>query len=154
MCSRDYTWLTGRAPLPPLWALGNQQSRWSYYPESRVREVARGFRESRTPADVIYLDIDYMDGFRVFTWNKQHFPDPQKLIADLRAQGFRVILIVDPGVKLDPNYYAYAQGRAGGHFVKTADGEELHAYGVARRLRLPRLHRPEGARVVRLALQD
>ncbi|HVF43638.1 MAG TPA: glycoside hydrolase family 31 protein [Pyrinomonadaceae bacterium] len=123
----DYTWLTGRAPMPPLWALGNQQSRWSYYPESRVREVARGFRESRTPADVIYLDIDYMDGFRVFTWNKERFPDPPKMIADLRAEGFRVVLIVDPGVKVDPNYHAYAQGRAGGHFVKTAGGEELHA---------------------------
>lgn len=123
----DYTNLTGRAPLPPLWALGNQQSRWSYYPESRVREVARGFRESRTPADVIYLDIDYMDGFRVFTWNKERFPDPSKLIADLRAEGFRVVLIVDPGVKVDPNYYAYTQGQAGGHFVKTADGKELNA---------------------------
>lgn len=123
----DYSNLTGRAPMPPLWALGNQQSRWSYYPESRVREVARGFRESRTPADVIYLDIDYMDGFRVFTWNKERFPDPRKLIADLRAEGFRVVLIVDPGVKVDPNYYAYTQGQAGGHFVKTAGGEELHA---------------------------
>jgi alpha-glucosidase len=123
----DYTDLTGRAPLPPLWALGNQQSRWSYYPESRVREVARGFRESRTPADVIYLDIDYMDGFRVFTWNKERFPDPSKMIADLRAEGFRVVLIIDPGVKVDPNYYAYQQGQAGGYFVKNADGSELHA---------------------------
>lgn len=123
----DYSWLTGRASMPPLWALGNQQSRWSYYPESRVREVARGFRESRTPADVIYLDIDYMDGFRVFTWNKERFPNPSKLLADLRAEGFRVVLIIDPGVKVDPNYYAYVQGQAGGHFVKTADGKELHA---------------------------
>ncbi len=73
---RDYTNLTGRTPLPPLWALGNQQSRWSYYPEARVREVARGFRESKIPADVIYLDIDYMDGFRVFTWNRERFPNP------------------------------------------------------------------------------
>ncbi|MDT7807839.1 MAG: alpha-glucosidase [Acidobacteriota bacterium] len=124
---RDYTDLTGRAPLPPLWALGNQQSRWSYYPESRVREVARGFRESHVPADVIYLDIDYMDGFRVFTWNHERFPDPAKMIADLRAEGFRVVVIVDPGVKVDPNYYAYQQGQAGGHFVKTSDGQELHA---------------------------
>jgi alpha-glucosidase len=124
---QDYLSLTGRAPLPPLWALGNQQSRWSYYPESRVREVARGFRESRTPADVIYLDIDYMDGFRVFTWNNERFPDPSKLISDLRAEGFRVVLIIDPGVKVDPNYYAYQQGQAGGHFVKNADGSELHA---------------------------
>ncbi|HEX8720945.1 MAG TPA: TIM-barrel domain-containing protein [Pyrinomonadaceae bacterium] len=124
---RDYTELTGRTPLPPLWALGNQQSRWSYTPESRVREVARGFRESKVPADVIYLDIDYMDGFRVFTWNRERFPDPAKMIADLRAEGFRVVLIVDPGVKVDPNYSAYREGRAGGHFVRTAGGDELHA---------------------------
>ncbi|PYS84635.1 MAG: hypothetical protein DMF67_04565 [Acidobacteria bacterium] len=124
---RDYTELTGRAPLPPVWALGNQQSRWSYSPESRVREVAKGFRDSRIPADVIYLDIDYMDGYRVFTWDKTRFPDPSKMIADLRAEGFRVVLIVDPGVKVDPNYYAYQQGQAGNHFVKNADGTELHA---------------------------
>jgi alpha-glucosidase len=124
---RDYTDLTGRAPLPPVWALGNQQSRWSYYPEARVREVARGFRESRIPADVIYLDIDYMDGFRVFTWNRERFPDPSKMISDLREQGFRVVVIVDPGIKVDPNYFAYKDGQAGGHFVKNSDGSELHA---------------------------
>ncbi|HEX8291938.1 MAG TPA: glycoside hydrolase family 31 protein [Pyrinomonadaceae bacterium] len=124
---RDYTGLTGRAPLPPLWALGNQQSRWSYYPEARVREVARGFRESKIPADVIYLDIDYMDGFRVFTWNRKHFPDPPKMISDLRAEGFRAVLIIDPGIKVDPNYFAYKDGQAGGHFVRNAGGSELHA---------------------------
>jgi alpha-glucosidase len=124
---RDYTELTGRAPLPPLWALGNQQSRWSYYPEARVREVARAFRESRVPADVIYLDIDYMDGFRVFTWNRERFPDPAKMIADLRAEGFRIVVIIDPGIKVDPNYFAYRDGQAGGHFVRDADGGELHA---------------------------
>jgi alpha-glucosidase len=124
---RDYTDLTGRAPLPPLWALGNQQSRWSYYPEARVREVARGFRESKVPADVIYLDIDYMDGYRVFTWNRERFPDPTKLIADLREQGFRTVVIIDPGIKVDPNYFAYKDGQAGGHFVRNSDGSELHA---------------------------
>ncbi|MCA1614707.1 MAG: DUF4968 domain-containing protein [Acidobacteria bacterium] len=123
----DYTDLTGRTPLPPLWALGNQQSRWSYYPEARVREVARGFRESKIPADVIYLDIDYMDGFRVFTWNRERFPDPAKMIADLRQQGFRVVVIIDPGIKVDDNYRAYAEGKAGGHFVRDARGGELHA---------------------------
>ncbi|HEX8351432.1 MAG TPA: TIM-barrel domain-containing protein [Pyrinomonadaceae bacterium] len=123
----DYTGLTGRTPLPPLWALGNQQSRWSYYPEARVREVARGFRESRIPADVIYLDIDYMEGFRVFTWNRERFPDPAKMISDLREQGFRVVVIIDPGIKVDENYHAYREGKAGGHFVRTAGGDELHA---------------------------
>ncbi|MET0625076.1 MAG: TIM-barrel domain-containing protein [Pyrinomonadaceae bacterium] len=124
---RDYTDLTGRTPLPPLWALGNQQSRWSYYPEARVREVARGFRESKIPADVIYLDIDYMDGFRVFTWNRERFPNPSKMISDLREQGFRVVVIIDPGIKVDENYHAYREGKAGGHFVRNADGSELHA---------------------------
>src|SRR2546423_12655106 len=124
---RDYTDLTGRTPLPPLWALGNQQSRWAYSPESRVREVARGFRESKIPADVIYLDIEYMDGYRVFTWDKTRFPDPSKLISDLSASGFRTVVIIDPGVKVNPNYYVYQQGRSRGDFVKTADGQELHA---------------------------
>ncbi|HLM55687.1 MAG TPA: glycoside hydrolase family 31 protein [Pyrinomonadaceae bacterium] len=124
---RDYTDLTGRAPLPPLWALGNQQSRWSYFPESRVREIARRFRETRTPLDVLYLDIDYMDGYRVFTWDKTRFPDPARLISDLKAEGIRVVLIIDPGIKADPNYFVYQQGRAGNHFVREADGGELNA---------------------------
>lgn len=124
---RDYTDLTGRTPQPPLWALGNQQSRWSYYPESRVREVARGFRESRIPVDVIYLDIDYMDGYRVFTWNRERFSNPSKLTSDLREQGIRTVLIIDPGIKVDPNYQVYKDGQAGGHFVRAADGSELHA---------------------------
>ena len=123
---QDYTNLTGRTPLPPMWALGNQQSRWSYFPESRVREVARAFRESRTPADVIYLDIDYMDGFRVFTWDKARFPDPPKLISDLRRDGFRTVLIIDPGIKVDENYRVYTEGKAGGHFVKDEKGAEFH----------------------------
>ena len=124
---RDYTDLTGRTPLPPVWALGNQQSRWAYSPESQVRAVARGFRESRVPADVIYLDIEYMDGYRIFTWDKTRFPDPVKLIADLRRDGFRVVVIIDPGVKADPNYSVYQDGQRLGHFVKTAEGRELNA---------------------------
>jgi alpha-glucosidase len=123
---RDYTALTGRTPLPPMWALGNQQSRWSYFPEARVREVARGFRETKTPADVIYLDIDYMDGFRVFTWDKTRFPDPPKLISDLRREGFRTVVIIDPGIKVDTNYRVYKEGQAGGHFVRDENGAEFH----------------------------
>lgn len=122
----DYTRLTGRTPLPPIWALGNQQSRWSYFPEKRVREIADGFRKNRIPADVIYLDIDYMDDYRVFTWDKKRFPDPAKMIGDLRKDGFRTVLIIDPGIKVDPNYHAYADGQKKGIFVRNPDGSELN----------------------------
>lgn len=123
----DYTTLTGRCPLPPLWALGYQQSRWSYYPQDRVRDLARQFREKRIPADVIYLDIDYMDEFRVFTWNQAHFPDPKQLTSDLMADGFRLVVIVDPGIKADENYRIYCEGRDRGHFCQTHEGNELRA---------------------------
>jgi len=122
----DYAELTGKTPLPPMWALGYQQSRWSYFPESRVREIADGFRKNKIPADVIYLDIDYMDGYRVFTWDKRRFPDPPKLISDLKAEGFQTVLIVDPGIKVDNNYRAYSDGQKIGIFVKNSDGTELH----------------------------
>ena len=123
----DYTRLTGRTPLPPLWSLGYQQSRYSYYPEAKVREIARGLRDRRIPADTIVLDIDYMDGYRVFTWDKKNFPDPPKLIADLRDMGLRTVVIIDPGIKVDENYHAYREGRAGGFFHRTAQGREFHA---------------------------
>ncbi|HVF51754.1 MAG TPA: TIM-barrel domain-containing protein [Pyrinomonadaceae bacterium] len=123
----DYTKLTGRTELPPVWSLGYQQSRYSYFPEARVREIARNFRERRIPADVIHLDIDYMDGFRIFTWDKTRFPDPPKMLADLRRDGFRVVVIIDPGIKVDENYAAYREGRAGGFFHRTAAGQEFHA---------------------------
>jgi alpha-glucosidase len=122
----DYAELTGKTPLPPIWALGNQQSRWSYFPEARVREIADGFRKNRIPADVIYLDIDYMNGYRVFTWDKSRFPDPPKLVSDLKAQGFQTVLIVDPGIKVDENYSVYRSGQLAGIFVKNPDGTELH----------------------------
>jgi alpha-glucosidase len=121
-----YTELTGRTPMPPLWSLGNQQSRYSYMSEDEVREVARGFRERDIPCDVIYLDIHYMDGYRVFTWNKERFPDPGILISDLGEQGFRVVTIVDPGVKVDENYPVYVEGRKRDLFCKNLDGGDYH----------------------------
>jgi alpha-glucosidase len=120
-----YSALTGRTPLPPIWALGNQQSRWSYFPEKRVREIADGFRKNRIPADVIYLDIDYMDGYRVFTWDKKRFPDPAKMISELKADGFKTVLIIDPGLKVDQNYEVYKDGKRKNVFVKNPDGSLL-----------------------------
>ncbi|MDP9411012.1 MAG: glycoside hydrolase family 31 protein [Actinomycetota bacterium] len=121
-----YTELTGCTPMPPLWALGNQQCRYSYMDEEEVREVARGFRERDIPCDVIYLDIHYMDGYRVFTWDRERFPDPEKLISDLREEGFRVVTIVDPGVKADESYLVYVEGRERDLYCKTQSGAEYH----------------------------
>lgn len=122
---KDYANLTGKTPLPPIWALGNQQSRWSYFPESRVRTIAEEFRRNKIPADVIYLDIDYMNEYRVFTWNKERFPNPKKLIDDLKADGFKTVLIIDPGIKVDKNYDVYADGLGKDVYVKNPDGTNL-----------------------------
>ena len=119
----NYTELVGRMPLPPRWALGYNQSRYSYYPEKVVRFIADNFRLRHIPCDVIVLDIDYMDGYRVFTWNKERFPDPARMIADLRKEGFHVVTILDPGIKIDPNYWVYKEGLAGNDFVRMPDGK-------------------------------
>ena len=124
---RDYTALTGRGALPPLWALGYQQSRWSYMTQQKVLDVAHEFRARRIPADVIYLDIDHMDGFRVFTWNPKTFPDPKSMLDRLHADGFHAVTIVDPGIKFDDHYPIYRSGRGQGIYVRNADGSELHA---------------------------
>ncbi|MEH6437142.1 glycoside hydrolase family 31 protein [Massilia sp. DD77] len=123
---QDYTALTGRGALPPLWALGYHQSRWSYMSQEQVLDVAQEFRKRRIPADALYLDIDHMDGFRVFTWNAGTFPDPKKMLDQLHGQGFRAVTIVDPGIKRDEGFPIYRSGRAGGHYVRKADGGELH----------------------------
>ncbi|KVV15266.1 glycoside hydrolase family 31 protein [Flavobacterium sp. TMP13] len=117
-----YTHLTGKPELPPLWALGYHQCKWSYYPESKVKEVAAKFRELKIPCDAIYLDIDYMDGFRCFTWNKEHFPDPKKMVAELAEDGFKTVVIIDPGIKIDENYWVYNEALEKDYFCKRADG--------------------------------
>ena len=118
----DYTKLTGRMELPPMWSLGYQQSRWSYYPEATVRNLAKNFRDKKIPCDVIYLDIHYMDGYRVFTWNNERFPNPGQMISDLKKEGFKIIPITDPGIKTDPNYFAAKEGLEKNLFAKYPDG--------------------------------
>lgn len=118
--------LTGRMELPPLWALGYQQCRWSYYPESQVREIAEGFRSRRIPCDVLWLDIDYMDGYRVFTFDKSYFPDPKRLNDHLHGMGFKTVWMIDPGVKVDGKYTVYTEGHANRLYVQANDGSEYH----------------------------
>jgi alpha-glucosidase len=122
-----FTTLTGRMPLPPLWALGYHQCRYSYYPESRVRFIADNFRERRIPADVLWLDIHYLNGYNPFTWDRTRFPDPARLVGDLRKMGFRTITIIDPHPKKQPGWSVYDSGLAGGHFVKNPNGTVLEA---------------------------
>ncbi|KQB42243.1 glycoside hydrolase family 31 protein [Flavobacterium aquidurense] len=117
-----YTDLTGKPELPPLWVLGYHQCKWSYYPESKVKEITSKFRELKIPCDAIYLDIDYMEGFRCFTWNKQYFPDPKQMVADLAEDGFKTVVIIDPGIKIDKDYWVYQEALEKDYFCKRADG--------------------------------
>ncbi len=119
-----YAWLTGPTPLPPLWSLGYQQSRYSYYPEARVRAIADRLRSDKIPADAIYLDIDYQQNNRPFTVNRERFPAFEQMIKDLAAQQFHIVLITDLHIAKLPNasYSPYDTGMAGDHFVKNPDG--------------------------------
>jgi alpha-glucosidase len=123
--SESYTELTGRPELPPMWALGYHQCKWSYYPEKIVRNICNEFRNRRIPCDAIYLDIDYMDGFRCFTWNKDYFPDPKKMVSELAQKGFKTIVIIDPGIKVDKNYSVYKEAKEKDYFCKRMDGPPM-----------------------------
>ena len=119
----NYTDLTGKPhALPPLWALGFHQCKWSYYPESKVKEVTAKFRDLKIPCDAIYLDIDYMEGFRCFTWNKEYFPDPKRMVKELADDGFKTVAIIDPGIKVDKDYWVYQEGLKNDYFCRRADG--------------------------------
>jgi len=120
--SASYTCLTGKAKLPPLWALGFQQCKWSYFPEAKVKDIANKFRKEQIPCDAIYLDIDYMDQYKCFTWNETHFPSPQKMVAELKEMGFKLAVIIDPGIKIEQGYEIFDHGKAGEYFCKRADG--------------------------------
>lgn len=137
-----YADLTGHMPLPPLWSLGHQQSRYSYYPDKLVEQVVARYRKDDLPLDAVHLDIHYMQGYRDFTWNREWFPDPRGFTDRLRRQGVKVVTIVDPGIKFQPpapgaktdsgdrpqlasqneSYYVYNQGKAGDYFLKRKDG--------------------------------
>ncbi|MGB3607407.1 glycoside hydrolase family 31 protein [Psychroserpens sp.] len=119
----SYTDLTGKPHvLPPLWALGFHQCKWSYYPESKVKAITSKFRELKIPCDAIYLDIDYMDGFRCFTWNKEYFPDPKRMVKELADDGFKTVAIIDPGIKIDKDYAVFKEALDKDYFCKRADG--------------------------------
>ncbi|EHQ07404.1 glycoside hydrolase family 31 [Leptonema illini DSM 21528] len=119
---RSYAQLTGQPFLPPVWALGYHQSRWSYRSQKKVLEIAKTARQHRLPLDVIHLDIHYMDRYRVFTWNPEKFAEPERLHAELAEQGVRTVAIIDPGVAAKDDYDVYRGGLEGDHFCRKSDG--------------------------------
>lgn len=120
---RTYTHLTGKPMLPPRWTLGYHQCRWSYYPDTKVKEICNELRTRKIPADGIWLDIDYMDGFRSFTFSPEGFSDPSKLVSDVEEMGFKVTAIIDPGLKHDPGWKIFDDGEAQGYFLAPPGGE-------------------------------
>lgn len=118
-----YTFLTGRMELPPRWSIGYQQCRYSYYPDKEVLNVANTFREKDIPADAIVFDIHYMEQYKIFTWSKKDFSDPAQLLARLREMGFNVVVMCDPGIKVEPGYHAYDEGLKQDVFLKFPDGK-------------------------------
>lgn len=120
--AEQYTLLTGRPELPPLWALGYHQSKWGYESENKVREIALEFRRRKIPCDALYLDIDHMDNYKSFTWNEKNFPNPGKMIHDLSSQGFHTVAIVNPGIRIDRSYDLYQEGLLYDLFCKSTDG--------------------------------
>lgn len=120
---REYTHLTGRMELPPLWSIGYQQCRYSYYPDKEVLSIADTFREKDIPADTIVFDIHYMEKYKIFTWSKRDFPDPKGLLTQLREKGFNVVLMCDPGIKVEAGYEAYDDGLKKDVFIKYPDGQ-------------------------------
>lgn len=115
-----YTKLTGRPFVPPLWALGHQLSRYSYYPQDYVMRVVEE-AVGEAPLSAIYLDIDYMEGYKQFTWDGERFPDPRLMIKRLHEKGVRVVVVIDPYIKIDPDYEVFRESL--GFLVRRAGGE-------------------------------
>lgn len=117
-----YSFLTGHMEMPPLWSIGYQQCRYSYYPDKEVLNLARTFRDKDIPADTIVFDIHYMDEYKIFTWNKRDFSDPRELLNELRKMGFHVVVMCDPGIKVESGYKAYEDGIRNDVYIKYPDG--------------------------------
>ncbi len=118
----NYTWLTGRPFLPPLWSLGYQQCRWHPYTDTEVEALASRHQAEGIPLDALWLDIDYMDDYRIFTWNRTRFPDPTAFMDRLAMQGVRVVTIIDPGLKEEAGYPVFDRAVESGYLCQTASG--------------------------------
>ncbi|MDB5192784.1 MAG: alpha-glucosidase [Segetibacter sp.] len=138
----DYTSLTGRSPMPPLWSLGFQQSRWGYDNQEQFLTVAKTFREKKMPADVIVSDINYMDNYKVFTWNQNNFASVKGMLGDLKKIGFDMVTIIDPGIKIEKGYKAYEEGVTKNYFAKYPDGRKYVGHVWPGRCHFPDFVKP------------
>ena len=141
---KDYTWLTGRMNMPPLWSLGYQQCRYSYMSQQQLLDVAHRMRQDTIPCDVMYCDIDYMKGYRIFTWNPETFPDPKAMTDELKSMNMHLVTIVDPGIKIDSNgYQPYLTGLQHHYFARYPDGQPYTGSVWAGRSHFPDFTREE-----------
>lgn len=121
---KHYTYLTGTCPLPQRWTLGYHQSRWGYTTQEDMEDIAKNMRELEIPCDSIHFDIDYMEAYKVFTWNEKRYQgDPDAYLQSLTERGFKPVVIIDPGVKQEDGYYVYEEGVKNGYFAKTPEGD-------------------------------
>lgn len=135
--------LTGKMEMPPLWALGYQQSRYSYVPDTRIKEIADTLRLKNLPCDVIWMDINYMERFKIFTFDKVNMPDPKSVNDYLHQKGFKSVWMIDPGVKVERDYFVYESGSAGNHWVQNTDGKEYNGKVWPGPCAFPDFTRPE-----------
>ncbi|MDR3652095.1 MAG: glycoside hydrolase family 31 protein [Paludibacter sp.] len=140
---KELTKLIGRMEMPPLWSLGYQQCRFSYVPDTRIKSLADTFRLKKLPCDVIWMDIDYMERFKIFTFDKKNIPDPKGVNDYLHAKGFHSIWMIDPGVKVEKGYSVYESGSKGDHWVQTADHKEFNGKVWPGECAFPDFTRPE-----------
>lgn len=122
---REFREIIGQSYIPPFWAFGYQQCRWSYHNAEAVENVIDGYDKAQIPLDCVYLDIDYMERYKDFTINKDAFPDFESFVADKKARDIHLIPIIDAGVKKEDGYDVYEEGRANGYFCKTSDGSDF-----------------------------
>ena len=135
--------LTGHMELPPLWSLGYHQCRHTYYPDGRVMEVADLLRKHQIPSDVIWMDIDYMDGYRIFTFNPDGFSNPLRLNDYLHQNHFKTVYMIDPGVKVEEGYFVDDQGTVGDYWVKDKNGQVFEGNVWPGACHFPDFTRPE-----------
>ncbi len=140
---RELANLTGKMEMPPLWALGYQQSRFSYVPDTRIKGIADTLRMKKLPCDVIWMDINYMERFKIFTFDKVQIPDPKAVNDYLHQKGFKSIWMIDPGVKAEKDYFVYESGSEGNHWVQNADHKEFNGKVWPGKCAFPDFTRPE-----------